>query len=86
MSDRKEVKEYAEGHRERLRARYRTSGEAALQDYELLELLLTFAIPRRDTKLLAKKLLERFGNLARVFEAELGSLEEIEGIGPQAVT
>ena len=79
-----EPKEYVEGHRQRLRARYRLSGEAALQDYELLELLLTFAIPRRDTKLLAKTLLERFGSLARVFEAELASLEEIEGIGPQA--
>lgn len=86
VSDRKEAKEYAEGHRERLRARYRLNGEAALHDYELLELLLTFAIPRRDTKLLAKKLLERFGSLARVFEAELASLEEIEGIGPQAAT
>ena len=56
---------YAEGHRERLRARYRLSGEAVLQDYELLELLLTYAIPGRDTKGLAKKLLERFGTLAR---------------------
>lgn len=63
----KDPKTYAEGHRERLRVRYRQGGEAALQDYELLELLLTFAIPRRDTKLLAKKLLERFGTLARGF-------------------
>ncbi|HWQ70014.1 MAG TPA: DNA repair protein RadC, partial [Patescibacteria group bacterium] len=52
-------------------------------DYELLELLLTYAIPRRDTKLLAKKLLERFGTLARVFEAEPASLEAIDGMGPQ---
>jgi len=82
----KNAKNYAEGHRERLRARYRLRGEAALQDYELLELLLTFAIPRRDTKLLAKKLLERFGTLARIFEAESTTLEEVEGIGPQAAT
>jgi len=82
----KGAKEYASGHRERLRARYRLSGEGALQEYELLELLLTFAIPRRDTKLLAKRLLERFGTLARVFEADAASLEEIEGIGPQAAT
>ena len=86
MGERKEAKEYAEGHRERLRTRYRLSGEEALQDYELLELLLTFAIPRRDTKLLAKKLLERFGTLARIFEAEPATLEEVEGIGPQAAT
>lgn len=65
------------GHRERLRARYRLNGEAALQDYDLLELLLTHAIPRRDTKLLAKKLLERFGTLARALKTmTCGSLEE----------
>lgn len=86
VTDRAGAREYAKGHRERLRARYRRSGEAALQDYELLELLLTYAIPRRDTKLLANRLLERFGTLARVFEADLASLEEIEGIGPQAAT
>jgi len=45
-----EEKNYTEGHRARLRARYRLNGEAALEDYELLELLLTFAIPRRNTK------------------------------------
>ena len=56
---------YMAGHRARLRARYRRGGDIALQDYELLELLLTFAIPRSDTKLLAKKLLERFGTLGR---------------------
>jgi DNA repair protein RadC len=86
VSEAKDVKGYAEGHRERLRARYRQAGEAALHDYELLELLLTYAIPRRDTKLLAKKLLERFGTLARVFEAEPAALEEVDGIGPQAAT
>lgn len=73
----KGVKDYAEGHRERLGTRYRVSGEAALQDYELLELLLTFAIPRRDTKPLVKKLLERFGTLAHTLNIMMcGSLEE----------
>jgi len=86
VSHGKEIKDYREGHRGRLRARYRLNGDSALQDYELLELLLTFAIPRRDTKLLAKKLLERFGSLARVFEVEPASLEEIAGIGAQAAT
>jgi DNA repair protein RadC len=47
-----------EGHRARLRARYRLSGETALQDYELLELLLTYAIPCRDTKLIANRLFD----------------------------
>ncbi|MBI3779675.1 MAG: DNA repair protein RadC [candidate division NC10 bacterium] len=86
MGEGKDAREHAKGHRERLRARYRLSGEAALMDYELLELLLTFAIPRRDTKLLAKKLLERFGTLARIFEAEPRALEEVDGIGPHATT
>jgi len=75
-----------EGHRSRLRTRYRAVGEAGLADHELLELLLTYAIPRRDTKLLAKKLLEQFGTLGRVFEAEPAALEQVDGIGPQAAT
>lgn len=86
MGEQKDARNYAAGHRERLRARYRLNGEAALKDYELLELLLTYAIPRRDTKLLAKKLLERFGTLARVFEAEPQALEAIDGMGPQVAT
>jgi len=86
LGEGKDAKEHDKGHRERLRTRYRLSGEAGLQDYELLELLLTYAIPRRDTKLLAKKLLERFGTLARVLEAEPATLEEIGGIGAQAAT
>ena len=85
-AEEKRGRAYSKGHRERLRARYRQSGEPGLQDYELLELLLTYAIPRRDMKLLAKKLLERFGTLARVFEADLATLEETDGIGPQAAT
>jgi len=86
VGQQKDAKEHDKGHRERLRARYRLNGEAALEEYELLELLLTYAIPRRDTKLLAKKLLERFGTLARVFEAEPATLEAIDGIGPQVAT
>lgn len=86
MSGTKDAKEYKKGHRDRLRARYRVSGEATLQDYELLELLLTFGIPRRDTKLLARKLLERFGSLVRLFEADPARLEEVEGVGPHAAT
>jgi DNA repair protein RadC len=75
-----------EGHRSRLRTRYRAVGEAGLADHELLELLLTYAIPRRDTKDLAKALLARFGSLAAVLEADAGSLEQVGGIGPAAAT
>jgi DNA repair protein RadC len=75
-----------EGHRSRLRTRYRAVGEAGLADHELLELLLTYAIPRRDTKDLAKALLARFGSLTAVLEADAGSLEQVEGVGPAAAT
>ena len=76
----------AKGYRRQLRARYREVGDVGLLDHELLELLLTFATPYRNTKVLAKKLLERFGTLARVFEAEPVALEEIDGLGPRAAT
>ncbi|QRM55386.1 JAB domain-containing protein [Sinorhizobium sp. BG8] len=69
------------GHRDRLRARFRDSGETALADYELLELILFRLIPRRDTKPIAKALLERFGTLANVFGAPPALLQEVKGIG-----
>lgn len=76
----------AEGHRERLRKKYRERGLVALQDYEVLELLLTYALPRRDTKVIAKKLLDRFGNLSQVLKADFASLEAISGIKEGAST
>jgi len=75
-----------EGHRSRLRTRYRAVGDAGLADHELLELLLTYAIPRRDTKDLAKRLLARFGSMAGVLEADAESLKQVDGIGPAAAT
>ncbi|MBD9559278.1 DNA repair protein RadC [Ensifer sp. ENS03] len=69
------------GHRDRLRARYRESGDAALADYEILEMLLFRLIPRKDTKPIAKALLARFGTLAGVFGAPIALLQEVSGIG-----
>ena len=69
------------GHRDRLRTRYRDHGDTALADYEILELLLFRLIPRRDTKPIAKALLERFGTLAGVFGASPALLQEVKGIG-----
>ncbi len=69
------------GHRERLRNRYRDSGDTALADYEILELLLFRLIPRRDTKPIAKALLARFGTLGGVFGASTNLLQEVNGVG-----
>ncbi|WP_075289007.1 RadC family protein [Pararhizobium arenae] len=69
------------GHRERLRNRFRDNGDNSLADYEILELLLFRLIPRRDTKPIAKALLERFGTLAGVLGAPPVLLQEVKGIG-----
>lgn len=73
--------EHYHGHRDRLRQRYKKSGSEALEDYELLELILFRLIPRRDTKPIAKSLLETFGTLAQVFGAPANRLQEVKGIG-----
>ncbi|PRD40709.1 hypothetical protein C5748_25425 [Phyllobacterium phragmitis] len=70
-----------EGHRERLRQRFRENGGDALADYELLELLLFRTIPRADTKPLAKALLARFGSFAEVLGAQERLLMEVPGCG-----
>lgn len=68
------------GHRDRLRERFVQGGAAAMADYELLELLLFMAIPRRDVKPLAKELIKKFGNLAGVLNAPFPALAEIDGL------
>jgi DNA repair protein RadC len=73
-------KPHYHGHRGRLRARFLTGGVAALQDYELLELLLTFAIPYSDVKPLAKGLIERFGSFSQVLDAPPEALMEFMGL------
>jgi DNA repair protein RadC len=74
------------GHRQRLRDRFRKGGAEALPDYELLELVLFRAIPRRDTKDLAKRLLARFGTFAEVVNAPEARLSEISGAGEAVVS
>ena len=69
------------GHRERLRTRFLKGGAEAMLDYELLELTLFAALPRRDTKPLAKALLARFGSFAEVIAAPRARLLEIQGVG-----
>jgi DNA repair protein RadC len=74
------------GHRERLRERFREGGADALPDYELLELLLFRAIPRRDVKPLAKDLIARFGSFAETLNAAPERLAEVPGLGDAAIT
>ncbi|MBS1914420.1 MAG: DNA repair protein RadC [Bacteroidetes bacterium] len=72
------------GHRSRLRARFLKAGAQGLADYELVELLLTLAIPRGDVKGPAKALIARFGNLRGILDAPLEDLAAVKGLGTVA--
>ena len=72
------------GHRSRLRERYLHSGADAFQDHELLELLLTYAIPRRDVNSIAHALLAQFGSLENILKAAPAALQQVDGIGESA--
>jgi DNA repair protein RadC len=74
------------GHRERLRERFRACGSDAVADYELLELILFRALPRRDTKPIAKLLIDKFGSFAEVISAPPRRIMEVKGIGENVVT
>lgn len=74
------------GHRDRLRRKFRKAGAEGMHDYELLELLLTYAIPRRDVKPIAKRLIERFKGITGVMNASQEELESVEGMGPISAT
>lgn len=69
------------GHRQRLRERFLKSGLDGFADYEVVELLLTLAIPRSDVKQPAKALIARFGNLRGILDAPIEELRTVAGIG-----
>ena len=73
------------GHRFRLRERFLRTGMAGMSEHELLELLLFYAIARKDVKPLAKSLLRRFGTMEAVFAATPEQLLQIDGVGPHLV-
>ncbi len=83
--DSKQPRPHYHGHRERLRTRFLDAGPEAVADYELLELVLYRALPRRDVKPLAKDLLQRFGSFAEVVAAPRERLAEVKGIGDAAI-
>ena len=72
------------GHRERLFARYAESGLESFSDVEVLELVLTYAIPRKDTNALAHRLLNTFGSLSVLLEAPILSVQAVEGMTRRA--
>lgn len=74
------------GHRQRLRERFTKHGADAFPDYELLEMFLFRSVPRRDTKKMAKDLIQRFGSFAEVIGAPLERLTEVSGIGESVAT
>ncbi|WP_439598074.1 RadC family protein [Falsiroseomonas sp.] len=69
------------GHRQRMRTRLLTAGPDSLLDHEMLEMLLFQALPRRDTKPIARALLARFGSFAKAIAAPVRELTEVEGMG-----
>lgn len=80
------VPSYMADHRKRLRSRFMAGGADAVPDYELLELVLFRAIPRRDVKPLARALMDRFGDFNRVVTAPVEHLLETDGVGEAVVT
>ncbi|MEI7591001.1 MAG: DNA repair protein RadC [Deltaproteobacteria bacterium] len=68
-------------HRARLRERYLQGGRTALHDYEVVEMLLGYAIPRKDIKPLAKTLLARFGSIKGIIDADISEIKSVKGMG-----
>ena len=73
-----------EGHRQRKKTQFLENGLDAFQEHEVLELLLYYAIPRKDTNPIAHKLLKKFGSLDAVFSAPVEELMRVEGVGENA--
>ena len=85
MTGERQSSHKGQGHRKRLRERFRKGGLDGFLDYEVIELLLTLNTPRQDCKDRAKELLARFKTLQGVFEASSGELARVKGIGPSNI-
>ena len=86
MAEEEKTKNNARGHRERVRKKFLENGFNGLEDYEILELLLFYVIPRKDTKAIAKELITKFKTLANVLKADNKELKTINGLGNVAIT
>ena len=76
-----------DGHRERLKERFRSEGLDGFTEVQVLELLLFYSVPRKDTNEIAHALLEKFGTLAQVLDANPADLEKVPGMrdGPRSL-
>ena len=74
-----------QGHRERIREKFFNNGIDGFAEYEILELLLTYCIPRKDTKPIAKELLNKFKSLDNIFKADFDKLSVIDGLGNNSI-
>ena len=74
------------GHRQRMKSRFRAEGLDSFDEVHVLELLLFYAVPRKDTKTLARELLDQFGTLSNVLEATAKELETVDGVGENIST
>lgn len=75
-----------EGHRERLKKRFLENGLDSFEDHNILELLLFFSIPRKDTNEIAHALIDRFGSLSAVFDADMDELVKVDGVKDNTAT
>ena len=85
MSSKREEKKSHSGHRQRLKNRFLGSHLRTFHDYELLEMMLFYVIPIRDTKSMAKALLDEYGSLAGVINAADDKLLKINGVGDSVI-
>lgn len=77
-------KDYNSDHRKRLRQKFFASGMAAFHEYEIVELFLTCAIPRKNVKPQAKQLLDKFGSLKGIMDADIADLVKFKGVGKES--
>ena len=75
----------SQGHRERIKEKFLKNGIDGFAEYEILELLLTYCIPRKDTKPIAKELLNKFKSLDNIFKADFDKLFAIDGLGKNSI-
>ncbi len=80
------IKKQQQGHKNRLQTRYINETLESFEPHEVLELVLSLTLIRKDTKLLAKTLLDKFGGLNSVMNASVAELTSIDGIGPRTAT